>query len=412
MENQKNVNLSAEADQFLLVKTAEFNAALYKWDQFFKEVSQKVYDLAVSGVSTSSGWDSSNSRNYNVDINIDMSATEKYLESIKDEIPQRAQAVYSVLDSMDIKLDYFSRMGLSGSSFDNLVQYFLNCADRCQNLECTIRGNTKKMDLPGKYLDMKRKWSAAAKSPIVVEDARLLRQQNFRKRSNQKKKQGEKPVRVVKINTVKHSVQSQPEPEADPDVEIEAIRQKRDEEFGKIRKKLMDEYKQASACAKEQFDADLERLQAAEDQTEEELLDKKTYLKTIGFFQFAEKKEIQNRITSLEHSCMQLQQEILHLADDFEQKTADRKQALGEQLQKQRMRVDQKYPAPRGNLRAAILLGMEPGKKYTVYEITAFPGITEELTANWLRNNALAKLVSQGKLQQLWGHGDALYTRL
>ena len=120
----------------------------------------------------------------------------------------------------------------------------------------------------------------------------------------------------------------------------------------------------------------------------------------MGFFQFGEKRATSNGIIALEQKKVQLQTKILELEDAFEQQRDALKERVEKNWERQRREIRSRFPLPRGiSLYDTVLLGMDPGIRYTIEELAGFQGMPPEITPGWLQDRIIPKLIVDGKIR-------------
>lgn len=336
-----------EAAEYLEMMQSRFRSYKSDWETFPKEIYDKCYAILSKNVKTEE------------DIEKNRLECENYVASLADRIQAKADCFRDAIEEFDVKLTQFWDQGLEETLMVRLVKQFAQWVDYAGILEFEVLGNRKEYLLPEVYLSKKKQWLAALPEEI------------------------------------------------DP---VQEIRNKRQAEADRIQTTLKAEYDEEFATLKTQYDADLKKINDKKSQVGKELSEKKAYLDTLGFFQFAEKKTTRNAIIALEQTKSQLQRDVEALKDNFDRQKNALKQSIENSWDRQRKQIRKQFPTPRKiSLFDIVLLGMDPGSKYTVYEIQEFPDVPAELTPRAIQEKIVSPLVAQGKLQRVYENGRTYF---
>lgn len=340
-------NPAEEATEYLEMMQSRFRSYKSDWETFPKEIYDKCYAILTRNVKTAE------------DIEKNRPECENYVASLADQIQAKADCFRAAIEEFDRELNKFQNQDLEESLMIRLVKHFAQWVDYARVLEFEVLERKKTYPLPEVYLSKKEQW-----------------------------------------------LKTMPE-EVDP---LQELRNKRQAETDRIQGTLKSEYEAEFAALKAQYDMDLKKINDKKSQVGKELSEKKAYLETLGFFQFGEKRTTRNAIISLEQTKDQLQRDVEALKDNFGRQKNSLKTRIESSWDRQRGQIRKKFPTP-GNigLLDVVLLEMDPGSKYTIQEITEFPGVPVEATPRFMNERVISPLISQGKLRRVSENGRTYF---
>ena len=380
-----NTAVTTEAEQYLVKMQVKFQSYKRDWEKFPDEVFAKSKEILLNGIAPEvSGGYGSNGFSYNVNIDLDKNkpALEKYISTLKDQLQGKAEKFHSMIREFDEKLEYFRKNDLEEVLMEKLVRHFVQWVDYAKVLKFQYGEAKHEIELPETYLTQKQKW--LNRLPAAASKTSVSKPSPAQSQSAQEQK-----------------------PVADP---AQEVRDKRNAETEKIKKALEAEYTEGLSSLKRQNEEKLKKLHTEKAEAEKALAEKKTYLSTLGFFQFGEKKSAKSEIATLQQATERLQQDIEELADTFERNQEALKKRVEQKWERQRQEIRRKIPTPRGiSLFDIVLLGMDPGRKYTIQELAELPDVPEEITLYLLNNRIVSPLVAQHKLRRITENNRTYY---
>lgn len=379
----KNPNIAKEAEEYLTKKQVKFQSCKRDWEKYPDEMMTKAKEILLSGVKPEvSGGRGANGYSYNVNINLDQNKeeVERYLSTVKDQLQNKADKFYEEIVEMSEKLEYFSKNDLEDAKIGKLTNHFAQWVNYAKVLTFRSGESHYEIRIPEQTLAKCQKWLNNAPAP-------------------EKESAAAKPVRNEAAKEQKPAVN-----------QAEEILNKRMAEIRRIEDTLKAEYERGIRDNQKWYDANLKKINGEKSKVGKELTEKKKYLETLGFFQFKEKRATRNAIITLEQKELQLQRRTQDLKDTFEQQKNEVKSKAEKSWDRQRNEIRKRFPTPSTcSLPELILLGMDPGSKYSPQEMAEFPGVPVEITPYWLNSRIISLLVSQGKLRRVMEDGRTYY---
>lgn len=375
----KNPNVAKEAEQYLSRMQVKFQSYKRDWEKFPDEMLEKSKEILLSNLTPEVSRDyGAGGYSYNVNINLDQnrSALEEYLSTVKNQLQSKADKFHAAIKEMNDKLVYFKKNGLTEPEMQELVHHLGQWLDYAKVL--TFRYNDSKYEIamPEQLLTKGQRW--LDEIPVSGKQKSAAKPEH--------KTVAEEETPVVGLD--------------------QKVLDKRQEEVKRIKRTLKKEYEQEIQKIQKQYDADRKKTNDEINSIARELLEKRNHLNTLGFFQFKEKSAAKSEIAALEQEKVQIEQIFRTLEENFDCQESALRSKVEKSWNRQRKEIQKRFPAPgTASLPNLILLGMDPGSKYTLQEMAEFPGVPVEITPYMLNSRIVSMLVSQGKLQRVEENG-------
>ena len=361
-EDEQDDSLDAEAEDYMDTMLERFAADQLDWEQFPDNVYQTMMSIMRRNVKSVE------------DIEKNKPAAQQYLAGVKEQIKAKAEQFQTNIREFDEKLEYFRDQNLNEFRMGLLTAHFAQWVDYAQVLEFKINEQKLEFRLPEIYITKKNQWlgqepeAAPAKAPAEPE---------------------------------------QPKSVADP---AQEIRSQREAELEKIKQKLTREFWEESGAIASRTDKEKDELNRQITDLKFKIASQFTYQNSLGFFKFAEKKAAKAKLEALENTLAERNEKLAQMEPRQEQQREQLKQRIRQKWEQERQAVRTKFPTPRGiSLFDIVLLGMDPGSKYTIQELAELPDVPEEITPNCLNNKIVSPLVSQGKLRRIMENGRTYF---
>lgn len=359
-ENENQDPLAAEAEAALETLQEQFVTWKWEWEKYPDEVYEKCKEIL-----------SRNAKDVS-DVEKNRPAVEKYLDRVKQQLPERVEQFHKALRDFDAKLEYFRDAGLEEAAMGSLIEHFVQWVDYGEVITFELVGAKKEWKLPEE--DLAKKWKWLGKEPEAP-DA--------------------KP--------------EPPKPEP-PEASIEDVLEKRKAAAAELRNAFQVEYEKECAELTGKYSGEKEKLDREIAKLEQKLSEKEAQLSALGFFRFGEKKAVKAQITELQQSLERLEKEIKALDSQVEQQKNELKQSMRKKWEGQWQVIRDDVPVLKKlSLNDLVLLAMDPGVKYTVEEVLEQSHLPEEATAYIVRQRVLDPLVSQRKLRRTTKDGMTAY---
>ena len=164
--------LIKEAEQYLKKMEDRFQSYKRDWERFPQEVYKKAEEAILSGVKPEVTRDhSSSGMHFNVNINLNREAAERYLKSAKVELEKKVGAFHKSIEEFDGMLSQFQQQGLDGKTLQRLVNHFVQWVDYCRELRFAVKDTKSTYKLPEHLLEKKSKWLDIVNRQRLKEDA-------------------------------------------------------------------------------------------------------------------------------------------------------------------------------------------------------------------------------------------------
>lgn len=365
-EGDEDDSLDAEAEEYLDTMLERFAADQLDWERFPDNVYQTLMSIMSRNVKSME------------DIEKNKPAAQEYLASAKEQIQARAAQFETNIREFDEKLEYFRDQNLNEFRMGLLTAHFAQWVDYAQVLEFKINEQKLEFRLPEIYITKKKQWL------------------------------GEEPEAAPAEEPAKAPAEpEQPKSVADP---AQEIRSQREAELEKIRKQLTSEFWEESGAIAFRTDKEKDELNRQITDLQFKIASQITYQNSLGFFKFAEKKAAKAKLEALENTLAERNEKLAQMEPRQEQQREQLKQRIRQKWERERQAVRTKFPTSRGiSLFDIVLLGMDPGSKYTIQELAELPDVPEEITPNLLNNKIVSPLVSQGKLRRVTENGRTYF---
>ena len=349
-----SMDVNKKASEALSASKAKLYSFERNWNSFATEAPQKILSLIKSGIKPSVSRGPSVPGQISVQLNFEsnMDAAKEYVETVKEKLEKYSDDLITIIKNAYDQLKTFTTDGIDSDIFKDFVSHIDDCVKFFSGMKLVIAGREIEIETPDEAKSIQSRWKKASDVEIRKNEAKKygvsLEMLDIHKKylsAVESKKTGKTSAAIKEAKKTLLSLDGYLDSanlasECDEKIEkllakeaeekriaeekrAEEERIRKEEE--RQRKLAEEEKKKKEKAAKSHMDKTVEDCNAKVDKFGKELdaalkkhmnefqakinskldelstqkTEKETYLSTLGFFKFAEKKETKNAILQL-----------------------------------------------------------------------------------------------------------------